>query len=188
MAPDKKNLRAQMLARLRENLSDREFRSQEIQARILALAEWEAARTVALFASLPSEPDMGGVLASALAGGKRVVLPRIQGQNLEWIRVEGTGERVRSTQFTQLEEPTGTARLTPGELDLVLVPGLAFGFTGERLGRGGGYYDRALAEMPTQVARIGVCFGFQLCAEIPREAHDQTVHRVLSDSTIPDLR
>lgn len=182
MVADKKTLRTQMLARLRDHLPEREARSREIELRVLSLAAWEGARTVALFASLPTEPEMLGVMEASLARGKRVVLPRIRGQELEWIRVEGGAGKVRSTRFAHLEEPVGEEWITPGELDLVLVPGLAFGFAGERLGRGGGYYDRALAAMPEQVARVGVCFGFQLCAEIPREPHDERVHHVVADA------
>lgn len=182
MAPDKGALRAYMLARLRENIPDRESRSREIESQVLALKEWDAARTVALFASLPTEPDTAGLIQNALAQGKQVVLPRICGQDLEWIRVKDSGgTRTRSTRFAQLEEPAGGERIAPGKLDLVLVPGLAFGFKGERLGRGGGYYDRALAALPGRVVRIGVCFHYQLHAEIPRETHDQAVHRVVSD-------
>ena len=58
------------------------------------------------------------------------------------------------------------------KLDLIVVPGLAFTVTGNRLGRGAGYYDRFLATVPTTTLKVGVCFEFQLVPQIPSESHD----------------
>jgi 5-formyltetrahydrofolate cyclo-ligase len=180
-APDKKEMRARMLSSLRTHFSERRERSRHLCAAVQSLAEWSGAHTVALFASLPTEPDVKALLTSALASGKRVALPRIVGRDLEWIQIEGEQDCGSSPAFAQLQEPTGTQRIERSELSVILVPGLAFGREGERLGRGGGFYDRALALLGPSVHRIGVCYRFQVCTDVPQEPHDERVHRVITD-------
>jgi 5-formyltetrahydrofolate cyclo-ligase len=178
---DKKILRAELRALLRTPPADRGGLSARICEQILALPEWQNAQTVALFCPLPSEPAVDPLLQVALAEGKRVALPRICGDELRWIRITPEDERVASLRFAHLEEPAGTEVILPAQLDLVLVPGLGFGSGGERLGRGGGYYDRALAAMPPEVVRLGVCYALQIREYIPRESHDRKVDRVITD-------
>jgi 5-formyltetrahydrofolate cyclo-ligase len=65
------------------------------------------------------------------------------------------------------------------EADLVVVPGLAFTRCGKRLGRGGGFYDRALADLPKTVKRLGICFEFQVVEDLPTEPHDAPLDGLL---------
>ncbi len=69
--------------------------------------------------------------------------------------------------------------LDPASLDVVLVPGVAFARDGRRLGRGGGYYDRFLAALPSTVHLIGICHSRQVRDDLPSEAHDVRVHEVM---------
>ena len=74
--------------------------------------------------------------------------------------------------------------------DLVLVPGLAFTAEGERLGRGGGFYDRLLSSPGFRAFKVGVCFDRQMRETLPMEPHDQRVHRVVTEKGFlqrPDL-
>ena len=66
-------------------------------------------------------------------------------------------------------------------IDLILLPGVAFDRRGNRLGRGGGYFDRFLSRVPAEVPRVGLAFRFQRVARLPRELHDQPVERVITD-------
>jgi 5-formyltetrahydrofolate cyclo-ligase len=70
--------------------------------------------------------------------------------------------------------------VAPEEIDLILIPGLAFTRKGERLGRGGGYYDRFLARVGLRAVKLGICFKEQLLEELPIESHDARVDRVLA--------
>jgi 5-formyltetrahydrofolate cyclo-ligase len=72
-----------------------------------------------------------------------------------------------------IREPVGGA--SPEQLDLIVVPGLAFTADGNRLGRGAGFYDRFLSTIPGYAVKVGVCFAFQLVLEIPVECHDVKV-------------
>ena len=79
-----------------------------------------------------------------------------------------------------LEPGAETPVVSPGEVDLILVPGMAFDPTGGRLGRGKGYYDRFLGNGKT----IGVCYQSALLPQVPMEAHDRRVDAIVTDQTI----
>ena len=74
--------------------------------------------------------------------------------------------------------------IPPDEFDLVLVPGAAFTADGQRLGRGGGFYDKLLATPGFRAFKIGICFDYQLVPAVPLESHDQRVDRVATESGI----
>jgi 5-formyltetrahydrofolate cyclo-ligase len=78
-------------------------------------------------------------------------------------------------------EYSGFQQFAAKEMDLILVPALAFDETGARLGQGGGWYDRALAGLPTPVLTVGIAFDFQIIDFVPREAHDQSVALIVTD-------
>lgn len=80
-----------------------------------------------------------------------------------------------------IPEPVEPVRA--GALNLILVPGIAFDRTGNRLGRGGGFYDRLLAEYPGATA-IGLCFDFQLVDSLPVEPHDRPVNWIVTESQV----
>ncbi|MET0389152.1 MAG: 5-formyltetrahydrofolate cyclo-ligase, partial [Polyangiales bacterium] len=71
--------------------------------------------------------------------------------------------------------------IAPSEVDLVIVPGLAFDGAGQRIGYGRAFYDRLLPQL-TQAFRVGLAYDFQLLAELPVEAHDVPMHCVISDA------
>jgi len=138
--------------------------------------EWAQARTVGLFAPLPSEPDVE--LLWADLGSRTVCYPRMEGDCLLFLRVEDRSALVQS-RWNLREPPLREQAVVALEnIDLLLVPGVAFTEDGHRLGRGGGYYDRLLAAPTLRSATFGICFAEQMVPRLPMEAHDQTVGRV----------
>ena len=77
-------------------------------------------------------------------------------------------------------EPTGDPFTDYAAIDLAVIPGVAFTPDGRRLGRGRGYYDRLLAHFPQSPYLIGLCWPFQLLADLPTEPHDLTMHAVIA--------
>ena len=140
---------------------------------------WQSARTVLLYHALPDEPDLQSLLDEALTVGKQVLLPVVVNDDLILKRFKGK-ESLREGAFHILE-PIGRAfpQSRYGEIDLALIPGMAFDHEGHRLGRGKGYYDRLLPRIP-QAYKLGICFPFQLFDTIPSEPHDMAVDEVLS--------
>ena len=145
--------------------------------------EWDDARRVALFASLPDEPDTRPIVRLAKAAGKQVYLPRCTGdRGLEMLAVDDWSD-LRVGRFGILEPEEGGRGCSLADLDLILVPGVAFDFDGRRLGRGGGFYDRALSSLQGGASPrlVGVGFAFQLVDRVPAEEHDCGVGAILSE-------
>ena len=147
---------------------------------IAASDAWRNARTVAIFAPQPREPDIE--LLWSRGGGKAFAYPRIVEDRLDLFRVASLHELTPGAFGVREPRADLPCAIAPDSLDLVLIPGVAFTRSGERLGRGGGFYDRLLASLPAGVCKIGICFDSQILAELPVEPHDQRVDFLATES------
>ena len=169
---DKAALRKRMRM-VRDMVDDHLMRSVQLWAKLAELPEYRQASSVMAFVGFSGEPDTDPLFARLTIEGKRLLLPRVEPTGI--VPVEGDAPLVVS-KFG-VSEPAGPA-VDVGEVDFVIVPGLAFTVAGDRLGYGQGYYDRFL---PTLTApSVGVCFTEQLVDEMPLAAHDVRVGMVLS--------
>lgn len=135
------------------------------------MREWLAAypaRTIAAFAALPGEPLLLPLLADFPE--RRWVLPRVDGETMHFHFADPAS--LTTGRFGIQEPPTDAPVCPTGEIDLFLCPGMAFSIQGVRLGRGKGYYDRALTGAMQGALKVGVCFSEQFMAELPSEPHD----------------
>jgi 5-formyltetrahydrofolate cyclo-ligase len=141
------------------------------------LAMCRGASTVAAYVSFGTEPPTSRLLDGLRAAGSVVLLPVIDDGTLAWAAYAGVADL--SPGPLGIPEPSGD-RLPPTALadaDLVVVPALAVDWAGHRLGRGGGFYDRALAEARAQV--VAVVYDDELIHRVPHEPHDRLVDAVL---------
>jgi 5-formyltetrahydrofolate cyclo-ligase len=159
---------------------ERAVASRRLRRRLESLAVWGSASRILAFASLDGEPDLDLLLKVALSVGKMVALPRFRpaagiyeaAEVLDWERDLTRGE-------FGIREPSVEAKAVPlNQLDLVLVPGLAFDLFGARLGRGKGFYDRLLTDVSGHLC--GVLFEWQLVGEVPLEPHDRLMNSILT--------
>ena len=158
---------------VRDGVGDHLLRSVQVWAKVAEMHEYQRARNVMAFVGFKGEPDTDPLFARLAVDGKRLLLPRVESTGI--VVVDGDAPMVASKFGVQ--EPTGPA-IDVGEIDLVIVPGLAFTPTGDRLGYGQGYYDRLL---PTVSApTVGVCFEDQLVDEMPVTPNDVRVDAVVS--------
>jgi 5-formyltetrahydrofolate cyclo-ligase len=131
---------------------------------------------VAAYVSVGSEPGTGGLLRELVAAGKRVVLPvLLPDGDLDWAAY--AGDESLAPARLGLLEPTGP-RLgvdAIGTPDAVLVPGLAVSTAGDRLGRGGGSYDRALGRVPVGTFTCVLLHDDEVGVDVPVEPHDRRV-------------
>jgi 5-formyltetrahydrofolate cyclo-ligase len=143
---------------------------------LLAAPEVRRAATVAAYVAVATEPGTGPLLDALRAAGKRVILPLLQpDDDLDWAAYDDPAG-LRSARRGLLE-PAGAA-LGPDALataDVVLVPGLAVGSDGMRLGRGGGSYDRALGRVPVGTFTCVLLNSEELLDHVPADAHDRRV-------------
>jgi 5-formyltetrahydrofolate cyclo-ligase len=133
-------------------------RSAAIVERLARLAELANARTVMLFEPVPGEPDLRPLAERLRARGVTVVVPS--------------------------PEPGAPHPIDPSAVDVVVVPGLAFTRAGDRLGQGGGWYDRFLAGVGPATAVVGVCFDEQLVDAVPTVSRDVPVRWLVTPSLV----
>jgi 5-formyltetrahydrofolate cyclo-ligase len=148
------------------------------QTLLIHLREIDARATM-LWMPLPSEIDLLPLGESLLRDGRRVCIPRMNwdSASMEPIAVTSLCEGYE-TRHHSIREPLDTLSLPLEALDAVLVPALAFDAQGNRLGRGGGYYDRFLPRLSPHTATIGVCLNAQRIDLIPTGSHDRPVNSV----------
>ena len=144
-------------------------------------ADWLAGSRIGLFAGLPGEPDTRPLFEMLLGAGKEAFMPRgLAGGRMEMARAGGW-EELAPGRFDILEPPEHAVRCSMYSLDLLLIPGVAFDARGGRLGRGGGFYDRALAGGEPGPRRLGVAFAFQVVERVPTADHDRRVDGLLTE-------
>lgn len=131
---------------------------------------------ILMYHSLPDELSTRAFLKK-WGSRKKFYLPRVNGVDLEILPYEES--RLELGSF-HIEEPTGSDTVAPDEIELVIVPAVAYDRKGNRLGRGKGFYDRLLAE--TRATKIGVGYEFQLLDELPVEPHDVRMDIVITPS------
>lgn len=183
IAEEKAALRTQIRARVAALTGEERRESDEaLFSRFLALPEVAEAEHVLLYLGMGGEPDTYRLLEPLRALGKRVALPRIlPGRGMEGRLVPEGAVLVRHPYG--MLEPGEDCPLLPREaFDLVLVPGLAFDRACQRLGQGGGYYDRYLAGFPGHT--IALCREVCLLSAVPAEVHDAPVETVLTERAI----
>lgn len=145
---------------------------------LLALPELATARTVAFYAALPDEADPTAAIPQLAARGVQPMFPRVAGSELEFVAASGVAGLVSG--FRGVREPWGEP-IGPDELDVVVVPGVAFDRGGGRLGQGGGHYDRLLSRLPAGTVRVGFCLAVQLVTRVPRGPHDEPVDVLVTE-------
>ncbi len=177
----KNHLRGLLLRKVRQlSLTQRSEFSVKAAAILAQSKMWTQAHVVAAYAPLFSEINLTPLFSQN--DSPVILLPRVEGQELKFYRFKCSAGLRRGSKGVL--EPAGTESLCPLEqADLVLIPGVGFTLAGKRLGRGGGYYDRALVSIPHQ-KRMGVCFPCQVIEDLPAGEHDQRVALLLDGTSI----
>jgi len=178
MKKEKDGLRKEIKERL-SRLSEEvlKAKSAAIEKRFLESPEFNFSQSLLAYVSLPGEPETRGVIKRALELKKKVYAPKVEGDYVCVCELSGL-DRLRPGRFG-IHEPPGETRCDVREFDLVIVPGLAFDLHGNRLGRGGGFYDRLLSS--TNAEFIAFAFEEQVVKKVPVQEHDVRVHKIFTD-------
>lgn len=177
----------------RRALEHKDELSALIMDRVFALPEYARAATVMFYIDVRAEVRTRQALPAALAGGKTIVVP--------WCNEHGELELFRLESMDELElgmyrilEPKPELRnlrekqLAPEQLDLILVPGVAFDRRGGRTGHGKGYYDKLLQHARPDTPLIGLAFECQLFPQIPMHEHDIFMDKVVTEAAVYEGR
>jgi 5-formyltetrahydrofolate cyclo-ligase len=153
--------------------------SEDVAGNVLALSAVADATTVMAFSSFGSEVDTGPIIERLERDGRRVALPRVEGRDIVAVAYR-SGDQTKPSRFGALE-PEGGERVAPEEIDVVIVPGLAFDRFGHRVGYGRGFYDRFIAALRPDALTVGICFSVQLVDEVPHGRGDRSVDMVMTE-------
>lgn len=179
----KRALRREILAeRDRVPEGERAAMSAAIADRLLEMDELSDAKTVMAFWSFGSEVDTIPLLERLEVAGAQVALPRIEDHDVEPIAY-AAGDPLSETSFGA-REPASGRRLEPSELDVVVVPGVAFDRSGGRVGYGAGFYDRLLGRVRDGTFAVAVAFGLQVVDRVPAGGTDRRVDAVVTEREV----
>lgn len=140
-------------------------------------AAFQMAEKILMYHSLPDELETRRFLKK-WKDIKKFFLPRVNGVNLELLPYDETKLEIGSFY---IEEPTGNDLHPIEEIELIIVPGVAFDSQGRRLGRGKGFYDRLLKS--SKATKIGIGYEFQLVDQLPSEPHDIPMDIIITEHT-----
>ena len=158
-------------------LEQRQAWSKEIGQTLLSHPRMKQARVVMLYYALPDEVDTRHLVDTLLTAGQTVILPKC-GEPRQYTGPDDLAEGIYN-----LFEPVGKPYRDLDSIELIIVPGMSFDSRGHRLGRGRGYYDRFLVQVP-QAYKIGVCFDFQRVDQVPADDNDRVMDEVISNSPL----
>ncbi len=167
-----KNLRMMLLEREKESAAE------EVFSQLEKTAAFIMAENILMYHSLPDELQTIKFLKK-WHDRKRFFLPRVNGVNLDILPYEES--RLELGSF-HIEEPTGDNVADVNDIELMIIPAVAFDRKGNRLGRGKGFYDRLLST--SRATKIGVGYEFQLFDSIPSEAHYVPIDMIITQKTI----
>ncbi|MBP7903194.1 MAG: 5-formyltetrahydrofolate cyclo-ligase [Candidatus Planktophila sp.] len=167
MATSRADLKTNLRARLRAQREERYVEHNLLH--LLKLPEISQAEVIASYYSYGTEPSTLELNQAILEVGKRLLLPRINGKDIEWVQWNGSAETLQENG--KFHEPVGEALSALDSIDLVLVPALAIDPDGFRLGQGGGFYDRALPQL--RAWKHGIVYNYERMEhDLPREPWD----------------
>jgi len=157
-----------------------------IKKKLFSLHEFINAEVIFFYASFRSEVETHTMIKESLGMGKRVVLPKvlIDGHRVKLYEIQDINEL--SPGHMGIPEPSfsNAYSLSIDEVNIIIIPGVAFDYSGNRLGYGGGYYDMLLAQRKMKAPIIALAYEEQLVDEIPSETHDIKIDMIVTDKRV----
>ncbi len=185
---DKARLRKEILKR-RDALCarERETKSAQIAERFFSLPEYASARTIFVYAAFRSEVQTQSLILEMLRGGRRLVASRTDpvARRLVLFEIDDPLQDLISG-YMGIPEPKEDASraIALQALDLVVTPAVGYDPSGNRLGYGGGYYDRLFGQLRADTPRVGFAFEAQIVSSIPTEPHDARIPIIVTEARV----
>jgi 5-formyltetrahydrofolate cyclo-ligase len=183
---DKKLLRKKIQS-VRDRLSEAESaeKSRIITGKFLDSDEYKKATNILLYFPFRSEIDTTLVIKEALEEGKRIILPKVKEKTLKLYFVTDPSTQLKKGSY-EIMEPIDSVCLPaePGQIELAVIPGVCFDKNLNRMGYGGGFYDRIIPLIPENAKKIALCFDLQMVEEVPVSGYDKKIDRIITESAV----
>ncbi|HII95284.1 MAG TPA: 5-formyltetrahydrofolate cyclo-ligase [Candidatus Methanofastidiosum sp.] len=180
--------KSELRARIKEemanlNYAKKDIMDEKIRNSIYSLKEYRLANIIFTYVSKDKEVDTIDLISHSITLGKAVCVPLTKKDNnsLEIREIKDLVD-LKIGNFDILEPNKNTKITNPEEIELLFIPGLAFGVRCERLGRGGGYFDRFL--MSSRGLKVGLAYEFQIFDSLPVEKHDIKMDMIITNKRI----
>ncbi len=172
------------MKKLRESVSS-EIKSQYDEAiykKLINSTYYDNAKVIFVYVSFGYEVDTHRIINHALKDNKIVCVPKVlnRTEGMKAVKINSL-EELKVSNFGVLEPESTINEVEPLDIDLLLIPGLAFDENGGRLGYGAGYYDKFLGEIRTNANKIGLSYSFQLMEAVPIEEHDMPIEHIITN-------
>jgi 5-formyltetrahydrofolate cyclo-ligase len=175
----------------RDSLADLErlMGSSLIAEKFMQLDYYRNSKEILAYYPFRSEIDTTIIIRQALKQEKKVILPRVRGKELELYYVDDLINELNPGSFDIMEPIPSKCKIASYKnIDIVLVPGVGFDRNFNRLGYGGGFYDKLLEKLPVKIPRIALAFNLQIIKDIPAMAHDLKVDTIITEKEILSLK
>ena len=183
---EKKKIRLK-IKNLLDNLSEQthKLKSKIITDTLLKSNEYINAQTIFIYYPLRKEIDTREIIKDALAKNKKIVLPKVFGCEIKIFFITDVEKDLRPGSFDILEPDLSKCREADlRSVDLVIVPGLCFDFNFNRLGYGGGFYDKILEKLDIKIKKIALAFDLQILDNVHACSHDKKIDIIITESNI----
>lgn len=181
---DKNRIRRSILAKLRsQNKRERLVKSQEIKRRLFEDSNFQSAKSVMFYVAKEYEVDTAAMIEEAIKLGKRVIVPvtKTHEKSLIPSEISDPKAQLRKGAFGIYEPKKENIKAVKiKNIDMVVVPGIAFDKKGNRIGHGKGYFDKFLKNLPKNIPAIGLAFKFQIVERIKTLSWDVPVTKIIS--------
>ncbi len=177
----------QSLLRKRSLLSQKEVEERSLAAgkRLFSLEEFQKGKIMLFYVSVKNEVSTRQMIAHSLHSHKRVCVPLMIERSFLSSEIHALGELDRKSSFG-IPEPSAIRDIVPNSIDVFIIPGIGFDRKGGRLGYGYGYFDSFLKKC--EGLKVGLCYGFQLVEDIPRESWDVGMDYVITEKEIVKVK
>ena len=181
METDKKHIRS-LIQNKRNLLSDKEISgmSLKIADYIINMKEFKEADNILTYVSFRSEVKTDYIIENAFELGKKVFVPKVIGKNMIFVKIESFKELTQG--YMGIREPVSSDEADIKE-GFMCMPGMVFDNECNRIGYGGGFYDRYLSK-DNEFIKAALCYDFQILEEIPHEPHDLKPDYVISEKRV----
>lgn len=156
-----------------------EEKSMDIQKRILSMTCFKEAENILCYSAIRNEPDLSFLMEEALRLGKKVFLPKVQGEDIFFYEVQDL-KACEPGAFSIMEPKMQERYKEEDDSSLVLVPGIVFSTTGERIGFGKGFYDRFLCRHKN-LLKIGICYDEFITYKWNSDSYDERMNLIVTD-------
>jgi 5-formyltetrahydrofolate cyclo-ligase len=184
LVQQKNQIREEMKKRRTQLSADAvQYLSLQVIEKLMSSPHLITAQRVAFYAPILNEVDVLPLGNSFLQQGKLVYFPRVVEGHLEFCQVQNL-DQIKKGKFGVMEPEIHIPVTLIQDIEVFMIPGLAFDQQKNRIGYGKGFYDQVLSQLDPKQLAIGICYDFQLLETIPDEVHDQKVHSIYTNQKI----